>query len=165
MGPTNPNPQALPNPGDPSARQFVAASFSQVEFTAGPIPPPELLRGYEQICPGGAERIIRMAETEGAHRRHMEEKALDAQIESMRRSYREARLGQVFAFSIATIFLIGGSYVAIHGQPWAGAIFGSVGLAGIVSAFIWGRTKKGESEKPTREPSKTQAAQKKKKGR
>lgn len=111
-----------------------------------PFPPPELLRGYEQVCPGGADRIIRIAEAEGGHRRQMEQNEFAAQVESMRRGYREGRLGQIFAFSIATIFLVGGSYVATHGQPWAGRVFGSVGIASIVSTFIWGRTRKKEPE-------------------
>jgi uncharacterized membrane protein len=71
----------------------------------------------------------------------MEETALNAQIESMRRGYREARLGQIFAFALSALFLLGGTYAAVHGQPWAGSIFGSIGIVGIVSAFIWGRTK------------------------
>lgn len=152
--PKNPNPQALP--GNPPGSRIFAAAFSKIELTSGPLPPPELLRGYEQACPGGADRIIRMAETEGEHRRRMEDKMLDAQVESMRRGYREGRLGQIFAFSIAAIFLVGGSYVAIHGQPWAGGVFGSVGIASIVSAFIWGRTKKKEpEERPAAPPPQT----------
>lgn len=155
-----PDPPKIPSPqgtsgGRPDNRpdaRIIEASLHKVEFSSGPIPHPELLRGYEQICPGGADRIIRMAETEGDHRRRMEEKALDAQVESMRRGYLEARLGQVFAFAIATVFLVGGSYVAIEGQPWAGSIFGSVGLAGIVSAFIWGRTKNTEERPAEKQP-------------
>jgi uncharacterized membrane protein len=57
-----------------------------------------------------------MAEMEGDHRRRLEEKALDAQIESMRRGYREAQLGQIFAFTISTVFLVGGSYVAVRSR-------------------------------------------------
>jgi uncharacterized membrane protein len=145
--PKNPNPQAASNPGNRPGARVIATAYSQV--TLGPLPPPELLRGYEQICPGGADRIIKMAEVEGDHRRRMEKTALDAQIESMRRGYSEARLGQIFAFAIATIFLAGGSYVAVQGQPLTGSLFGSVGLVGIVSAFIWGRAKE---QKPEEEP-------------
>lgn len=140
MGPPVPPEDPEPIPGSPSGSQVFAAAFSKI--TSGPLPPPELLAGYEQVCPGGADRIIRMAEAEGEHRRRMEEKMFDAQVEFMRRGYFEGRLGQIFAFSIAVIFLVGGSYVAIRGEPWAGGLFGSVGIASIVSAFIWGRTNK-----------------------
>jgi uncharacterized membrane protein len=36
--------------------EVVAASFQ------GPLPPPSILRGYDEITPGAAERIIAMAE-------------------------------------------------------------------------------------------------------
>jgi uncharacterized membrane protein len=106
---------------------------------AGPLPHPEILAGYEEACPGAALRIIQMAEEEGRSRRALEAKAVDAQVEGMRRQFREARLGQIFAFLIAVLFLGCGTYIAALGQPWAGALFGGIGLGGIVTTFILGR--------------------------
>jgi uncharacterized membrane protein len=114
------------------------------------LPPPEILAGYEAVCPGAALRIIEMAEEQGTHRRAVENKAVDAQVEGMRRQFREARLGQIFAFLIAVFFLGCGTYIATAGgEPWAGALFGGIGLGGIVTTFIVGRTEsprdKGDS--------------------
>lgn len=50
--------------------QLIASSYR------GPIPPPELLGDYEQISPGSAERILKMAERDLAHRSQMESRAL-----------------------------------------------------------------------------------------
>ncbi len=50
----------------------VAVTSQQVEvseFTAGPLPHPELYGGYEQVLPGSADRIMGMAEEEGRQRR------------------------------------------------------------------------------------------------
>lgn len=50
----------------------VAATSQQVEvseFTAGPLPHPELYGGYEHVLPGSADRIMGMAEEEGRQRR------------------------------------------------------------------------------------------------
>ena len=49
---------------------------------SGPIPHPEILKGYETICPGAAERIIKMAELEQGHRHGIESKGLKAQIQA-----------------------------------------------------------------------------------
>jgi len=50
----------------------------------GPIPPPDILRGYDKVLPGLADRIVGMAEAEGSHRRDQERLALDAEIENDR---------------------------------------------------------------------------------
>ena len=46
----------------------------------GPIPPPEILAGYEKALPGGADRILAMAATQQKHRHGMESKVLDSHI-------------------------------------------------------------------------------------
>jgi uncharacterized membrane protein len=108
---------------------------------AGPLPHLEILAAYEEACPGAALRIMQMAEDEGRSRRALEAKVVDAQVEGLRRQFAEARLGQIFAFSTAALFLGCGTYIATLGQPWAGALFGGIGLGGIVTTFIAGRTR------------------------
>ncbi len=130
---------------------------------AGPLPPPEALAGYEEVCPGAALRIIQMAEEEGRSRRALEAKAVDAQVEGMRRQFFEARLGQVFAFLIATLFLGCGTYVATLGQPWAGALFGGIGLGSIVTTFVVGRARGAHEPVEASEPPKPQVPGKRKK--
>lgn len=46
------------------------------ETFAGPLPPPALLGEYEEALPGLAERIVVMAESEGCHRRAIENRLL-----------------------------------------------------------------------------------------
>ncbi len=56
----------------PQRDDGVAVTSRQVEvseFTAGPLPHPELYGGYEQVLPGSADRIVGMAEDEGRQRR------------------------------------------------------------------------------------------------
>ena len=52
---------------------FTAESYS------GPLPPPVLLRGYDEIVENGAERIFRMAEQQAAHRQELERMLLGGQ--------------------------------------------------------------------------------------
>ena len=116
---------------------------------AGPLPPPGLLKGYEDVCPGAADRIVRMAEDQGKHRRELEQKLAEASVEEMRRGFGEARLGQIFAFMIGIAFLLVGAYVSIHGPSWVGGLFGSIGIGGIVATFIRGREKVKEMAPPS----------------
>lgn len=110
----------------------------------GPLAPPSILRQYNEICPGCAERRVSAFEAEGNHRRALELKAVDANIEGMRRQFTEARIGQIFAFILSLAFLFTGAYTAIRGQSWVGGVLGSMGIATIVGMFIRGRTRKRE---------------------
>ena len=122
----------------------------QASFVRGPLPPPAILKEYEEISPGLAGKIVSMAEVEGLHRRQMEEKALNANIESMHKQFQESRVGQIFALVVTLAFLIGGTYTAVNGHGAAGTIIGSVGLGTIVTSFIVGRkTQTGEPPQPS----------------
>jgi hypothetical protein len=57
----------------PEIQQIVVAHHA----FQGPLPPPDLLRGYQDILPDAPERIFQLTEKEFSHRQRMEEKALD----------------------------------------------------------------------------------------
>lgn len=52
----------------------------------------------------------------------------------------EARRGQILGFLVAAIALIGGTCVALYGSPWAGSLISMSCMAGLVTAFIKGRS-------------------------
>ena len=60
-------------------KEFISAQFS------GPIPPPGLLRQYNEIIPDAAERILAMAEEEANHQKYMEKTALHLKAEEIKR--------------------------------------------------------------------------------
>ena len=107
------------------------------EEFSGPIPPPSILEGYNQIIPGAAERIIAMAEQETSHRQDMEQTIVINE-------YREARRGQIFAVVIGSLAIISGAIISVQGAQWAGIAIGGGGVIGLVSVFILGRQGKSE---------------------
>jgi uncharacterized membrane protein len=142
--PTHSSPADLLNHSKPNDSTSNATSPLMVKRQIstsfkGPIPPPEILAGYEQIKIGYAERIFLMAESENIHRREIENKELNANIEIIKRRDNEARLGQIFAFLIALSAIGGGVYATIHGSPIAGSVISTTGLVSIVGALIYGR--------------------------
>jgi uncharacterized membrane protein len=133
---------------DAKSKNHQKLTTRQVSATAsfiGPLPPPSILKQYDEVNPGLANRIVRMAETEADHRRQIEKKALDADIRFADKEYIERRIGQFLGFGIGVIALIVGAVVAIHGQPWAGSFIGTGGVVGLVTAFIYGRRAAGDS--------------------
>lgn len=126
----------------PKSASILAASASTT--FAGPIPPPEFLAEYDKICPGLGDRLVKMAEDEAAHRRSIETKLTDAQVEDLRAGRREARRGQICAL-ITVLAVVGGSvYIAAQGHEIAAGLLGIGGLGGVVATFIYGRDRMRE---------------------
>ena len=138
-------------PIPPKSSQLSAVEARVVGLSqsfSGPLPPPAILKQYDEICPGCAERMIVMFENEANHRRQLEDRMVDANLEVMRSQFSEAKRGQVFAFIISLAFLVVGAYTAVKGQPWVGGILGTMGLSSIVGAFIAGRSRLLPPEPP-----------------
>ncbi|SJM94995.1 DUF2335 domain-containing protein [Crenothrix polyspora] len=65
-----------------SQNNRVIAATQTVTHYQGAVPHPDILRGIDQVVPGAAERLIKIAEEESEHRRKIEIMAIDANIYS-----------------------------------------------------------------------------------
>ena len=107
---------------------------------SGSLPSPDILRGYEAICPGAADRIIKMAEKQSDHRQMLELNTITTNNQTLSR-------GQVFAFIIALTGLIVAGVLGFVGRETSASIIGGSSLLGLVSAFISGKTSQRKSLK------------------
>lgn len=91
-------------------------------FHQGPLPLPEDLMKYNQVCPGAAERIIKMAENE--------QKVLN---KVRLKEYRNLRAGMILGF-VSFIFLVGlTGWVLYLGQSWvAGVLIAMVSICSVL---------------------------------
>jgi uncharacterized membrane protein len=78
----------------------------------------------------------------------MEQDDLAAAVGITERELTEARIGQIFALIIGLAVIVAGAYCATHGAQWPGAIIGSSGVVGLVSAFIIGRKTNPSNNQP-----------------
>jgi hypothetical protein len=62
-------------PPRPNSPQPGTITRVQASYFAGPLPPPEVLARYNDVVPNGADRILSMAERQGAHRESLETKS------------------------------------------------------------------------------------------
>jgi len=152
-------PTTPPNPSQQLPYGKVSHSRVEVEFS-GPLPPPNILEGYERSCPGAASSIVQMFEAQSAHRRLMEQRALEGQIEAMRLQFAENRRGQICALLLCLVFVGCGAFCIARGHEWSGSGIAAMGLSGIVATFIRGKDAT-HSAKPT--PEKSAEASKKNK--
>ncbi|MCC6960351.1 MAG: DUF2335 domain-containing protein [Dehalococcoidia bacterium] len=95
----------------------------------GPIPPPAALAAFEQVQPGLADRITRMAENEQSHRHSTQRRAL--LIEGVR------TIGGMASALVITLFSLAvAAYLIVNGHPWPGSLFGGGTLVTVVALFL-----------------------------
>ena len=109
-------------------------SFQQHE-TDCPILPVPQLEQLQSFKPEAVDWIINQTQIEAEHRR--------AQIIRVNKyTFIERIAGQIFAFIIGLSGVLFGSYVALKGQPAAGATIAGAALAGLAGVFLSGRRAK-----------------------
>jgi len=119
--------------------QMFAASVWQ-----GPLPSPESLARFNQVVPGAAERMIRMAEKQQDHRMALETKVSTEQISQSAR-------GQYFALLISLAILVVGTFAIYSGYPGSGATIVTSTIIGMAYVFITGKRHEQSSRNQKRE--------------
>lgn len=71
--------------------QGIIRAAVEISRFSGPLPHPEDLAKYEQILPGAADRLIRMAEQQAAHRQNLEKAVIFSNL-TMQKGVSAARL-------------------------------------------------------------------------
>lgn len=123
----------------------------QMQAFSGPLPHPDILKRFDEVVPGAAERILVMAEEQSAHRRSLERKVIDSDIA-------RSKWGQVLGFCIAIAGLVASGWIAVYGSAITGGVIGAGTLASLVWVFMYGaktrskeRIEKSHSEERIRD--------------
>lgn len=120
-----PRAASIPSEAVADARQLVAFSAREVRY-AGPVPHPDILRQYNELVPGSAERILAQAERQTDHR---------IAIES---DVRRSQLGLIFGFVLALCCIVGGCTVAALGHDAAGGTIATAAVVALAGVFVYG---------------------------
>ena len=132
---------------DPKTRQAVEQYVAvSVRFHAGPFPPADQLKEYEDASPGAAAIIIGMAQAEQKHRHYCQK----AEVDGLGRGQRF----DLLAFAMAMVVAI---YFAYTGAPGAAAGMAGTAITVFGGAFILARhlsSKKQNAPPPAKPPQK-----------
>jgi uncharacterized membrane protein len=101
----------------------------------GPIPPPELLQQYNEIIPDGADRIVKMAEAQSAHR-------IDLESTVIKGDDTRANWGLATGFTIGVLIIVLSFILILKGHDTSGTILGSIDLVSLVGVFVYGRSRR-----------------------
>lgn len=129
-------------PSRPTAQQDKPTQVVAQNWT-GPLPPPGALAQFGEIIPDGAERILRMAELEQAHRLETERAVTEANIQSANEALRQSRIGLNSGAAVSALSIVG-TVVSIwlNAHPTVSIALVSVPVLGMVKALIDGKTDK-----------------------
>ena len=126
---------SIPRKNRSKLSQLVALYQEQVSVRSvlsGPLPAPEELAAYNKIIPDGADRIMKMAEQQSAHRILLESTVVNSQ-------QKQSFCGQIFGLIIGLAGLGLATFAAVHGQQQFGSIIGGSTLVSLVSVFVYAR--------------------------
>ena len=102
--------------------KLAVLSMTKATFR-GPLPPPEVLRMYDEAVPGSAERITKMAEKRTAS------------------LHEERKIGQYGGIVIACLSILGGCSIAFFSDSWytslAAVLIVAIGVGGPIAALAF----------------------------
>ena len=102
---------------------------SRSEIFAGPLPHPDILKGYQEISPDLPGEILNMAKKEQDFRHSYLKK--EAETES-----RDSLLGIIAAFIICMALVIGGIAAILYGAKIGGTVLAGLGIGSVLMTFI-----------------------------
>ena len=106
---------------------------------SGPLPPPAELEMIDQIIPGGADRLLRMAENQQSMAESMAEK-------EQTHRFGDSKRGQYLGWSLAVGAVIVAAVVSLCRGPWQVSVaLVGIPVLGAVQALILGRKEKSGS--------------------
>lgn len=111
---------------------MVVTAHTQTQVTSSPVPPAELLMGYNDAIPDGANRLFTLVENQSQHRQQLENKMASGQLDISRR-------GQTFALMVTLFFGSIGGVLAYMGQKEVAIAIFTVTIGAIASCFIVGQ--------------------------
>lgn len=112
---------------------------------AGPLPEPDILRRYDEILPGAAERILKMAENQQRHHHDQENRQLEMYFMALQSDSKRSNRGLWAGFAITLAGLGGGMFLVYAGHDWAGAAIAGLNLVSLAAVFVYGtRSRRAE---------------------
>lgn len=125
-----------PVEGEPNEES--AIFYAQQKFHSGPLPSVEMFKAYGEVVEDAPERILCMAEKEQDAAHEFSRKALSHEKTLVSQ-------GQWMGFIAMMVALLGGIYLALHGEVWFAAALVSPAVLTPIMRFYF----RGKHEQPT----------------
>lgn len=111
--------------------QMATLSYTARMDISESIPPPSMLGDYNHALENGAERVMRLAERQQAHRHELENRVIDSDI-------RKSHIGLWCGAGIILVAIVCGTWLVSQGHSAQGLFIGVAALATGLGSLIWG---------------------------
>jgi|GEM_PF-1403506 len=125
----------LLDPATPASGQF--GSYWQ-----GPVPPPEIIKSYDNVINNGAERVFALTEREQQHRHQRENRSLDLEEKAIgidkalaAGSIKRSNAAMVVVSVLASALILGGFKLIDSGKAGSGVAAFVTPVAGLLIAL------------------------------
>ena len=130
--------EEMPEPQQKAVQALLVAFSVRKSSFRSPIPPPDILKEYNEVILNGAERILTMAEEQSKHRMALESSVIKEQ-------QRQGSKGQNFGFILGVIGILATILMACMGHDAVAGIFGTTTIIGLVGVFVIGKYKQSKN--------------------
>lgn len=117
----------------------MSVEVRQISQFEGPMPPPAMLKDYDSVLPGLAERLTVRIEKEQSFRHEITRSQVHLENRVLTHQAVQGYLGQGLAFVIAMTAVIGGIALVNYDHQTEGLAAIITALGGLVAAFIAGK--------------------------
>lgn len=125
---------------DPTAAlKMVTVVKRTMTMHSGPLPPVDVLKGYETILPGVADRIFAMSERQLEHRIALDNKGMELQKIHLENEAVKNQRGQYVGAFVAALCLATASILGFFGMEAAASIVGGSTIVALAIVFVLGR--------------------------
>lgn len=127
-------------PGSAPVQERVKSVIQQTHFK-GPIPHPDIFKGYAEVIPDAPERILKVFEADSAHTRNIQSAALEAEKQDNQRTHWMAWSLIAMCMGLALIF-------AVMKMEWLAGAALTAPILGAATAFLRGRNSSDDDDVP-----------------
>ncbi|MEI6533555.1 MAG: DUF2335 domain-containing protein [Candidatus Roizmanbacteria bacterium] len=120
-----------------------ASAIIESTYFAGPLPHPYILKKYEEILPGCADRIIKMAEDQSKHRMGLEKEVVGSNIMN-------EKIGMFVGFVMSIIVIATSTYLVSVNK----SIEGFIGYGSMMVLYTYNYASQKRKEETTTDSSK-----------
>lgn len=117
---------------DEKKAKVMAIVHTERSVFSGPLPHPDLLKGYEEAQPGAANIIINMATKEQDHRHHMED-------DMLKQRCRKQNRGQMYGCGLAVFFALVALALAIMGHDNVAIVVFGATITAVLIIYVLGK--------------------------
>lgn len=135
----NPDVQRLIKDHPKEVEAMVTVVKRTVSMHRGPLPPVDVLKGYESILEGAADRVVKMAEREQEHRHAIDNKGMELQKTHLDKEAEKTKRGQHIGGFVVTLCLIATVLLGVLDKQAAAAVLGGGTIVSLAIVFVLGR--------------------------